>query len=69
MDERDYKAWQKYLEEDTTVKYDATVYTPPFRLGRKSKRAILDANGNLVMVFPTNNEKQAELYCKYLNNK
>lgn len=46
--------------------YDANTFTPPFRVGRKQKKAILDANG-LEMVFFTHSEKQAQMYCNYLN--
>ena len=42
-------------------------FTPPFRLGKKQKRAILDANGIEVIIMPHNNENQAKMYCDYLN--
>ena len=42
-------------------------FTPPFRLGKKQKRAILDANGIEVIIMPHNNETQAQMYCDYLN--
>lgn len=42
-------------------------YTFPLRLGRKQKRAILDANGLEVVVFPIGNEDIAALTCKLLN--
>lgn len=48
-------------------RYDSDVFTPPFRLGRKQKRAILDAKGIVVIIMPHNSEKQAQLYCDYLN--
>lgn len=48
-------------------RFDSDVFTPPFRLGRKQKRAILDANGREVIIMPHNSEKQAQLYCDYLN--
>jgi hypothetical protein len=41
------------------------IYTHPFRVGRKQGRAVLDAKGNAVVFLAT--EKQAELYCTYLN--
>lgn len=50
-------------------RYDPDFFTPPFRLGRKQKRAILDANGKTVIIMPHNSEKQAQMYCDYLNNK
>lgn len=52
-----------------TERYDSLKFTPPFRVGRKQKRAILDSNGKEVIVFPLHSEKQAELYCNYLNGK
>lgn len=42
-------------------------FTPPFRLGKKQKRAILDANGIELIIMPHNNENQAQMYCDYLN--
>jgi len=49
------------------LRYDADMFTPPFRVGRKHKRAILDANGLEVIIMPHNSEKQAQMYCDYLN--
>ena len=43
--------------------------TPPFRLGRKQQRAVLDANGLEVMLFPNNFEIMAQMYCDYLNRE
>lgn len=48
-------------------RFDSEVFTPPFRLGRKQKRAILDAKGREVIIMPNNSEKQAQMYCDYLN--
>lgn len=42
-------------------------YTPPFRVGKKQKRAILDSKGIEIGIFSTGNEDIAELFCKYLN--
>lgn len=42
-------------------------YEKPFRLGRKQKRAILDANGIEVCVFPVGNEREAEITCGLYN--
>ena len=47
-------------------KYDKSKFTPPFRVGRKQKRAILDSKGLEVIVFPTS-KVQARMYCNYLN--
>jgi hypothetical protein len=47
-------------------KYDKSRFTPPFRVGRKKKRAILDSKGLEVIIFP-NSEPQAQMYCDWLN--
>ena len=47
-------------------RYDVDKFTPPFRVGRKQGRAVLDLNG-LSVVFFEHSEKQAEMYCDYLN--
>tara|TARA_R110002049_G_scaffold4063_2_gene29312 strand:- start:12867 stop:13151 length:285 start_codon:yes stop_codon:yes gene_type:complete len=41
-------------------------YTPPFRVGRKQGKAVLDTNG-IEVVFFNNSEEQARKYCDYLN--
>lgn len=41
-------------------------YTPPFRVGRKQGKAVLDANGREVIFFK-DSEEQAKKYCDYLN--
>jgi hypothetical protein len=56
------------VEEYTASRFDSDVFTPPFRLGRKQKRAILDANGIAVIIMPHKSELQAQLYCDYLND-
>ena len=43
-------------------------FQPPFRVGRKQKRAVLDANGVEVGIFTTGHEEAAQEYCDYLNN-
>lgn len=40
----------------------------PYRLGKKQKRAVIDANGKEVVVFPKGKEKDAEEYVKLINN-
>ena len=50
------------------TRYDSDKFTPPFRIGRKQKRAILDSKGLLVILMPHNSELQSQLYCEYLNN-
>jgi hypothetical protein len=47
-------------------KYDPK-FTPPFRVGRKQNRAVLDSKGLEVVIFPKGNELQAKLYVDYLN--
>lgn len=49
------------------LKYDAEVFTPPFRLGRKQQRAVLDSLGKEFVIFPPNSAIQASLYVNYLN--
>ena len=48
-------------------RYDANKYTPPFRVGRKQSKAVLDGKG-LEVVFFIHSEEQAKMYCDYLNN-
>ena len=48
-------------------KYDDNIYTPPFRVGRKQGKAVLDSKG-LEVVFFMHSEEQAKMYCDYLNN-
>jgi hypothetical protein len=42
---------------------------PPFRVGRKQGRAVLDANGILVVMFEDGMEDYASEYCDMLNAK
>ena len=53
--------------DNVISRFDSEVFTPPFRLGRKQKRAILDSIGREVIIMPHNSEKQAQMYCDYLN--
>lgn len=56
----------EYETENTvSPRYDPK-YTPPFRVGRKQGRAVLDANGKEVVFF-NDSEIQAQKYCDYLN--
>ena len=54
--------------DNVISRFDSEVFTPPFRLGRNQKRAILDAKGREVIIMPHNSEKQAQMYCDYLND-
>ena len=44
-------------------------FTPPYRLGRKQKRAVLDANGLEVVIFPLGGEDEAQKFTDYLNRE
>ena len=58
---------QKQLNlTDVSKRYDANKYTPPFRVGRKQGKAVLDGKG-IEVVFFNNSEEQASKYCDYLN--
>jgi hypothetical protein len=55
------------MENHDYLRYDTNAFTPPFRLGKKQNRAVLDANGKEVVIFPNNSQIQASLYVDYLN--
>lgn len=42
-------------------------FVPPFRVGKRQGRAILDANGHELGIFATGYEAEAQRYCNYLN--
>ena len=42
-------------------------FTPPYRLGKKQSRAILDATGHLVVLFEVGMEKTAKDVCGLMN--
>ena len=66
--EKDKEELQKQLTlTDAVKRYDANKYTPPFRVGRKQGKAVLDSKG-LEVVFFMDSEEQAKMYCDYLNN-
>jgi len=66
--EKDKEELQKQLTSNGVVKhYDVNKYTPPFRVGRKQGKAVLDSKG-LEVVFFMHSEEQAKMYCDYLNN-
>jgi hypothetical protein len=48
-------------------RYDANKYTPPFRVGRKQGKAVLDCKGIQVAFF-MHSEEQSKMYCDYLND-
>jgi len=42
-------------------------FKPPYRIGKKQKRAILDANGKEIVMFPVGLEHMAIEYSEHLN--
>lgn len=46
----------------------AKLFAPPFRVGKKQGRAVLDSNGHEVVVFPNGLEDMAQKFCDHLNN-
>lgn len=44
-------------------------FIPPFRVGKKQGRAVLDGDGHEVVIFPTGFECMAKEYCEFLNSK
>lgn len=44
-------------------------YLPPFRVGKKQKRAVLDGRGYEVVIFNKGMELWAEEYCQWLNRR
>ena len=46
----------------------APVFIPPFRVGRKQMRAVLDAKGMEVVIFPKGLECYAKEYADFLNS-
>lgn len=42
-------------------------FTPPYRVGPRKKRTILDSKNKQVIVFPKGSEAEASAYCEYLN--
>jgi len=45
-----------------------TVFLPPFRVGKKQMRAVLDARGYEVVIFPIGLDAYALEYANFLNN-
>ena len=62
-----YEHQKQLTLTDVSKRYDANKYTPPFRVGRKQGKAVLDGKG-IEVVFFNNSEEQAKIYCDYLNN-
>lgn len=49
--------------------YNKLKYKPPFRVGKKQKRAVLDATGIEVVLFRKGDEEMASAYCELLNDE
>ena len=72
---QDLNEYIDYLENELSKmnqstfirRFNSEVFVAPFRLGKKQKRAILDAKGREVIIMPHNDEKQTQMYCDYLN--
>jgi hypothetical protein len=45
------------------------IFKMPFRLGKKQKRAVLDADGHEVVTFPKGREVLAKEYVDIMNKK
>lgn len=61
--------WKKKKQLSTprvSKRYDSNKHTPPFRVGRKQGKAVLDGKG-IEVVFFMHSEEQAKMYCDYLN--
>lgn len=46
---------------------DFKKWKPPFRVGRKQSRAVLDSNGLELVIFPEGAEQYAKRFCEILN--
>lgn len=57
----------KVVKENLTS--ETNKFKPPFRVGRKQSRAVLDSVGREVVVFPKGQEGMAVEYCEFLNSK
>lgn len=44
-------------------------FKPPFRVGKRQKRVVLDSNGVEVVLFSKGHEAAAQEYCDFLNLK
>lgn len=56
-----------WVSAEETYKKFTSKFTPPYRIGRKQKRAILDSKSNQVVVFPKGSEAEAQAFCVFLN--
>jgi hypothetical protein len=61
---------RKFVWEDTiNLSHDFKNLVPPFRVGKRQKRAILDSRGHEAGVFVTGMEEMALTFCNFLNGK
>lgn len=58
-----YRRYLAFLERE----YKNPQLYPPFRVGKKQRRVILDHNGQELGIFKSGSEKEAQAYCDYLN--
>jgi len=52
---------------NSVIPHKSTKFTPPFRVGRKQNRAVLDSNAKELVIFPKGQEQMANNYCDFLN--
>ena len=64
-----YNGIESFITQETRHIINKSKYTPPFRVGRKNKRAILDANGLEYIVLKEGMESEAQTFCEFLNIK
>lgn len=57
-----------WSSEEVSQKLDKK-YTPPFHVGKKQKRAVIDFHGKEVIVFRKGDEDMAQEYCDFLNRR
>ena len=57
---------KQYHKKQVKKRYDSEKYKPPFRVGKKQEKAVLDGKGKEVIFF-SESKKQAKLYCDFLN--
>jgi hypothetical protein len=58
---------EQELEKILNGETDISPYSPPFRVGRKLNRAVLDKHGNQVVVFEAGLEIYAAIFVCLLN--
>src|SRR5947209_3752484 len=67
--------WFVGIDKDEFKKFILSISTKDalcetfFRLGKKQGRAVLDAGGKEVVLFPVGMEGEAQEYCDFLNSK